>query len=233
MLISSILILTFNLEKSPIIQYFLGFLFVKILLRENIQWRSVLKYFLIAFIAIIIIYLTILNQPLLQLFNYNSGLIGRIILGQSTGTYLSFDLFPKYHDFIGFDSISNLLSNLLGLDYSERSARLIMEFYNSRGVDEGGAGVINSLFIGEAWANFGLIGVLLSPLYVGFITQFINLFFLKNKKTPILVGILAYLSYNMPITGGVNDFIYNVFLLTIILAFLFLISWTKVLTKAS
>ncbi|MGK9126741.1 oligosaccharide repeat unit polymerase [Olivibacter sp. SA151] len=227
----SVVILTYNLEKSPLIEYIVGFLILKILLNDRIEFRTILRYFVIIIVLITLIYVFVLQENIEALVSYNSGFIGRIILGQSAGTYLSFDLFPKYRDFIGFSSISKQLSSLLGIEYSERAARLIMEFYNPKGIDEGSAGVVNSLFIAEAWANFGLIGVILSPIYVGFVIQLIYTFFLKKSKTPILVGVFGYLSYNLPVTGGINDFFYSVPIIAIFVVFSLMISWAKTLNN--
>lgn len=229
--IFSFLILTYNLEKSPVLQYFVGFFFIKILLDDKINFRKVLKFGISLLVIVFCIYLFVLNQPIESLISYNTGFVGRLILGQSAGTYLSFDLFPVYRQHLGFSSISDLVSSLFELDHYERSARMVMEFYNPSRVDLGIAGVVSSLFIAEAWANFGLIGVLLSPLYVGFVTQFINIHLLKRRKTPIYVGLLAYLSYKMPITGGFNDFLYNPSLILIFFSLFFIISWSKTIIK--
>lgn len=226
----SFLILTYNLEKSPVLEYFIGFFFIRVLLGEKINFMKLIKLGLIFIVILVSIYLLIFNQPVESLLNYNTGFVGRLILGQSAGTFLSFDLFPGYRQHIGFSSISSFISSFFELEHSERSARLIMEFYNPRGVEEGTAGVVNSLFIGEAWANFGFLGVILSPFYVGFLAQFINLYLLKQNKTPIYLGLLAFLSYNIPITGGINDFIYNPIYILIFVSIFFTISWSKTLT---
>jgi hypothetical protein len=52
------------------------------------------------------------------------------------------------------------------------------------------------------------MGVLIAPFYVGIFIQALFLFFLRSKKTPVLLGVYAYLSLRLPVTGGFNDFIY-------------------------
>ncbi len=82
------------------------------------------------------------------------------------------------------------------------------------------AGVVNSLFIGEAWANFGIYGVLIAPLYVGFLIQSLYLFFLKSKKTPFLLALFVSFSIKGAITGGFNDYFYNVNFIFLLFVFL-------------
>lgn len=171
------------------------------------------------------------SDNLIRLFYYNQGIVGRLILGQITGLYKMLEYFPQTVDFIGFSSISNLLADVLNFDYSERAARITMVLFNPSGVARGTAGVINSLFVAEAWANWGLLGVLFSPIWVGFVVETIYIIFLKCKKTPLLVGAFTFLSLKWPITGGVNEFIYYPMLLVLFAYLLFFVFSGKFLKE--
>lgn len=219
--VSSVFIVTYNLAKAPLIYYFLGFVFLKVLIDGRIKLKYLLFSFASFFVLIVILYLTVTSVTDASiLFSINSGIGGRVFLSQAAGLYLSFAYFPSYNDFIGLGSLSSLLSSAFGIDYIDRSARIVMALFRPSAVEEGVAGVMNSLFIGEAWANFGLFGVIFAPIYVGFFIQTLFLFFLKSRKTPILLGSFAYFSYRMPITGGVNDFFYNPGMIIILFIFL-------------
>jgi len=220
MFISSFLILTYDLEKSPFIMFILGFLFLKVLIEGKIKKKTLFIFssFSMALILLAYVYIAKITDFRL-LFSYNSGIVGRILLSQSAGTYMSFEHFPKTYNFIGFASISKMLSQLFGINYVDRAARIMMAIFNPARVQAGTAGVMNSLFIAEAWANFGWIGVIFSPIYVGMFVQIIFMTFLKAKKTPISTGLFAYLSYKLPITGGFNDFLYNPGLVIILVIF--------------
>lgn len=223
--VSSFLILTYNIAKGPVVAYLLGFMFLNILINGAVKRKTLFIFFVIILSFLIVMYLFIMGATgisILDLFNYNTGIIGRIILGQSAGTYLSFDIFPSVIEHVGFGSISGFLNSILGLEDSERSARLLMEHVNPKAVEAGLAGVINSLFIAEAWANFGLIGVLIAPFYVGVVIQTLFMFFLKLPKTPLLLGLFTYFSYGGSVTGGFNDYIYNAGYFVIIIFFIWI-----------
>ena len=209
MLGASFFILTYDLSKAPIVIFALGFLMFRVLSAGRVS-RTVF-YLFGAFALLILLasywFIGKVTDPSI-LFAYNRGIGGRILLSQAAGTYYAFEHFPDTRAFIGFSSLSTFISDAAGLTHSERAARIMMQIFNPRGVEEGRAAVMNSLFIAEAWANFGLIGVLLAPIYVGLFIQAIFLFFLRSKKTPVLLGVFAYLSLRMPVTGGFNDFIY-------------------------
>ena len=232
--ISSFFILTYNIAKAPFVQYILGFIFLTILIKGKINKKVLIVFFVLLLTLLIVMYYLLANAtgiPFFDLFGYNSGIVGRIILSQAAGTYLSFDMFPSSHDFIGFSSVSNFINQIIGIESSERSARLLMMHYQSNAFQAGLAGVINSLFIAEAWANFGLTGVLFAPFYVGMIIQTLFMFFLTLPKTPLLLGLFTYFSYRGSVTGGFNDYIYNAGYIVTIIFFIWIYTNALMLKK--
>ncbi|EKT4485825.1 hypothetical protein JGK44_000200 [Shewanella algae] len=207
MLSFSLLILTYDLSKSPVIYFSIGFVFLNVFINGHVNKRTIYIFFTVVASLLVIMYVFIMNVT--DLFTFNSGILGRIFLGQASGTYMAFNYFPATYEHIGFSSFSMAISDFLSIDYSERAARLVMTAFNPKGVEAGSAGVMNSLFVGEAWANWGTIGVLVLPLYAGMMIQFLYMFFIKSKKTPLLLGAYAYIATKLPVTGGANDFVYN------------------------
>ncbi|TCN62201.1 O-antigen polymerase [Acetobacteroides hydrogenigenes] len=224
MFLLSVLFLTYNLEKGPLITFVLGYVFVYVLINGGIKKRTLVYLSIILLVVLIVFYLFITNEvDIFKLFSYNSGIGGRILLSQLSGFYECLAIYPQQHDFLGFTSISKPISNLVGIDFNERAARINMMIIYPEAVKNGIVGVGNTLFIGEAWANFGLLGILLSPIYVGvWIGTIYNYIIIRSKKTPIVLGIYAYLSVFGSMTGGFNDYIYSPVLL-IILMILYLI----------
>src|SRR5690625_1705357 len=201
-------ILYYNFEKSPLLWFVLSFVFLTYYLygRLNVRYAAWSAVVVAVFIATLYIWAGVSPE---ELISYNTGPVGRVILVQSAGLFASFDVFPDQHSFIGFASISRLLSEVVGFEYVERSARIVMMLYNPWGIEAGTAGVMNTIFIGEAWANFGIIGILLSPLWVGFLLQTLNIFFLKSPKNPVYLAFFVSFSVGGSVTGGVNDYLYS------------------------
>jgi len=222
MFICSILILTFDLEKSPLLWYLLGFVFFKVYLGYKLSNRVMLFVGGVLLSLVIAMYVVLMSLDLDALFVFNHGIIGRLILSSNAGVFLSFDLFPARHAFLGFSSFSMFLSNMFGFTYSERASRLIMEYVNPSGLADGTAGVMNCLFVSEAWANWGIIGLVLSPMYVGFIIQCLYLFFLTSRKTPFIFALLIYFTIRCSINGGFNDYLYNA-TSTVLMALMYLV----------
>ena len=216
MLVTSFFILTYDLSKAPVIVFALGFLFFRVFSGDRVSRSMLLIFGGLALSILLISYWLIMRETgLAVLFAYNSGIGGRILLSQIAGTFFAFEHFPASHGFIGFTSMSSYLSDALGYADSDRAAILMAKIFNPAGGESGSLAVMNSLFIAEAWANFGLVGVLIAPFYVGIFIQVLFLFFLRSKKTPVLIGVYAYFSLRLPVTGGFNDFIYSPGLATI------------------
>ncbi len=210
MMCNAIIALTNNLAKAPVAWFLLKYLFLYVLINSKIKR----KYLYLAGASVlgllVAVYVFLLKVPFETLFHFNSGIMGRILLSQSAGTYFSFEYFPSVHEHLGFSSFPTWLTSLFGLEHSERSARICMEIFNPRGVEAGVAGVINSLFIAESWANWGFIGVLIAPIIAGFFIHVLFFSLIKLPKHPIVIGFITYFCTMVPITGGINDFIYPI-----------------------
>lgn len=219
----SILIVTYNISKAPIVLYFLGFIFFRVLETGKVN-KKVLIFGISGVLILLIIFYSFLSTTELNLlFGLRFGIPGRILFSQSAAVYLTFDTFPNYHDFLGISSFSDYVT-AFGIQPSERSSRLLMERYFSSRVEEGTAGVLNTLFIAESYANFGWLGLAIAPTYVGFLIQTMYVFFLKSKKTPIFLGLFTYFSYKGGVSGGFNEYLYNsgLYILLAVIIILFL-----------
>ena len=158
-------------------------------------------------------------------------LVGRILISEISSLYAHLEYFSFPEEHLGFKSLSNFLNSLFNTTNPGRSGRIILENYASSWVEQGFGGVLNTIFLGEAWANFGFIGILISPLWTGFIIGVCYYMFLKLEKTPIYLGLFMYFSYKTSICAGINDYIYNSKLLIVFIIFLFVILSGKELKK--
>lgn len=148
------------------------------------------------------------------LFDLYNGPIGRTLFTQvGTLTYV-FDLFPNVFPFLGGRSLTPTVLRLLGEDPDShlRSARLVMAYFGSHHVYDGIAGVMNTVFFGEAYANYGYAGIVISVIVVACVITFFFMLILKLRKTPIMLAFAATMTVKIGSVsqGGFVDFIYNV-----------------------
>ena len=202
--VTAVMAVTYSGEKAPLLNYLIGLFLVFGVSRSGFKKRYLAAIALVATTLIAVIYLSI-GQLSLAL---NSGPIGRILMTQIAGLPLYFDYFPQLEPFLRGASFPEWLSSLFGLEHV-RPSRIVMTYVNPVGVAEGRAGVMNTLFIGEAWANFGWLGFFASPIIVGAVIQFLHNLFLSLPKAPIYLGTMVYFMLQVPITGGFVDFLWN------------------------
>ena len=222
----SISILYYNFSKAPVLFYILSFIFAFYYANGKVSKRFILISVSIVFTLIVSVY-SFMGEGVKELLSYNSGPVGRVLLGQSAGLYIMLDIFPDTYPFIGVASLSELLNNIFGFEYVDRAARTAMIYFNPKGVEAGTSGVMNSIYIAEAWANFGLVGLILSPIWVGFAIQSLYIYFLTSPKSPLHLAFFVSFSTGGSVAGGFNDYLYNPNILLVMFFSLIVFSLAK------
>lgn len=211
MFILSILIKTDKFEKSPLVFHFFTYLLIYIYIKGGIR-RSIM-YVFVALAALIIIMSYFFTGFHGTIFDIYNGPMGRTLFTQVGTLMFVFDLIPRYLPFLGGRSLAPTILRIIGKDPTLhlRSGKLIMAYYGSEGVYSGGAGVMNTFFIGEAFANYGWRGVAFSLIWVSFFTVIVFFAVLHLKKTPWTVVFFAMMTSKIGniSQGGFFDFIYS------------------------
>jgi hypothetical protein len=215
------LILTYNLEKAPFIMYLVMLIFIKIIIMKGISWVKVLSFMLPLGLVLLLFFFITMGDV-----SYTEVILAfaqRLFVSQSVAIFHGFEFFPDLHPHLGYLSISNLLSKLSDSGEVIFYGRKLFELYNPYSVEFGTAGYIVGNFISEAWIRFGVWGLVLSPLYVGFFIQAINIFIFNSPKNPVYLAIYVYFMVKLPVTGEFAQFLYPVVPLSVFLfSFLFL-----------
>ncbi|MBC8570463.1 oligosaccharide repeat unit polymerase [Zongyangia hominis] len=205
---------TNNFSKSPVIFHLFIYLLIFIYIRGGLK-RWVQGVFWAAMAGLTMLFYTVLGaggMPNGWLDIYN-GPLGRIIFTQVGTLSYSFDMFPAIYPYLGGRSFTPTLLRLVGADPARhlRSAKVIMDFYGSERVYDGTAGVMNSCFLGEAYANFGFWGILFSIFWVGLMLAVFFLLMLKLPKTPVTVVLSAVMACKLALMSqtGFTDFVYS------------------------
>ncbi|KPB05662.1 O-antigen polymerase [Bacillus sp. CHD6a] len=223
MFVLSIFVSIYDLQKAPVFFYILMFILIKLYIGKiKLSIKKVAILASVGIISIITMYVFIQGVTNVnQFLSYNSGPIGRLILSQIAPFFLHLELFGNQVDFLNGRSLPNILLQFYDLEHV-RSARLVMEQYFPDKVQEGTAGVLNTVFAGEAYANFGYWGILFGAIYLGAFIQVMYIFFLRMPKNPVFISLFAFFTVNIPrvVVGGFMDFIFNPFWLFVFSLFL-------------
>ena len=228
--VGSILILIYNAEKSPILIFFIGFMVLEVLIKGRIKRIYLIFVGGLIFAVVAGMYI-LLGTDVEAFLSINSGPLGRIFQSQIAGMYVHFYIFPDIYQYLEGAGLPGSIGHLLGFEKQIISARIAMEYFNPGGIENGTAGVINTLFIGEAWANFGWCGVVIAPWIVGVCLDFLYILFIYYlPKHPFFMGLYVYVCFNFPITGGFFGIPFNISVICMMLIISFMyryrnISW--------
>ncbi|MBS4195730.1 O-antigen polymerase [Lederbergia citri] len=203
---------TYDLAKGPIFFYALMFILLLIYMGIlRLTWFKMALFGAIAAVGLVTMYVLISGvTDVHQYLSYNSGPIGRLILSQIGPLYLHLDLFTGREPLLMGQSLPSSLLHLYDLEQI-RSARLAMEVFFPERVEAGTAGVLNTLFAAEAFANFGYLGVILGTIYIGVYVQVIYIIFTRLPKNPLFLSLFVYFTVSIPrvVIGGFADFLLN------------------------
>jgi len=208
---ASVITKTYNFSKAPIVFHLFIYVLIYLYYKGGIKWQYVLVFVALMAGVMVLLYLALGYQDsFLDLYN---GIFGRTIFTQVGTLTYNFDLFPAVFPFLHGRSFAASILPVLGMKSGDylRSAKLIMDFYGSDKVYDGTAGVMNSVFLGEAYANFGYIGIVFSIVWVGAVLALLFILMVKLQKNPVTITMTAVLASKVALMsqGGFTDFIYN------------------------
>lgn len=201
----TIFIISYDTQKAPIIFYLIGYVVIYPLIKKPISRKALIIFFSGALLLMGLMYISFNatdNDVLDVVLDPGSAMWGRMFISSYAGVPLSFEWFP---DIITQPTwqigIPEFILNALNLPTTE-SARLMMLKIEPDG------NLISSYFIAEAWANYGLIGVVISPFIIGFCVQFVHLLLLRHRKDPLAIAFYAFMTTRWVISSGFVNYLY-------------------------
>lgn len=183
-----------TLQKAPIVLFGIALLAVYGLASPRIDKRAIgLTFALLATVTIAFVYalnIGLGESPRERLTRVLYGVSNRVFLGQTEPLYYYFEYFPEHHDFVTGRTVGKI-ATLFNLDFFPDSRQVHSYVYPDK-VVEGGS--LNTAFIGEVYANFGIIGVVLWVPLVGFVLQVAQILLLRARRNPFNIALYAFIA---------------------------------------
>lgn len=223
LVICSIILKTSDFSKSPVIMYIAGFILIEIIMNK-ISFKKIIAFSSIGAIIIIGSY-TAISGYSGKYLSLTNGPLSRTLMTQTGTMFLHFDAFQEKEDYLmgqSFPSEFDIFNKFEKHDI--RSGRVVMEKYNKSAVQKGIAGVMNTIYIGEAYANFGFVGVVMSTIWIAIVVGFCVKKLIASKKNPLNIAVYTQISMLLVLCfqGGVIDYFYNISILFILMIYLIL-----------
>ena len=210
-LFNSLLAIYFLLSLTKI--KFLLFILSHLMVRNwyrYINLYKILRTFILGFLILLLMWqILVKNNDIEYLFSvYSEGLVGRILISEISSLYAHFNIFSNSDLQIGMLSLSKSLSWLVDLEPIKRSGRVVLEIASPSWVEAGYGGVYNTVFFGEAYANFGLIGIIISPFIV-LLNYYLITKIVRKMPDSVAPAVFVFTGFNLNVMSGFNDFIWN------------------------
>lgn len=219
----SVFTLILNGEKSPLMFYFLGLLVVY----STIRPLKIVTLFMFGLSGVGVLFFMYII--LFQFGDTNYMLyiiIERIFIAQEAAVFYSADYFAN-SQFLGFTSLDNIFTKLLGFTPQLRASELFMYKYVPEMVSNGGWNV-NGYFPHETYANFGLFGVILGAVYGGVINAWLCIFLRTRNKSALNLSFYAFYSVSVTtILSSFNAMLFNTQLILVFAVYMLIKAYDK------
>ena len=215
--INAILILGYSTEKAPILYLILAVFFLKNNFNNyNLSFGRLLPIGVGIFLILFMMFMFFYNNEFTDILELLSG---RLFIAQIAGSYLSVEYYGTVAPFKYFDAILFRLDLLLGNVPTMQTSEELVRYYYQELYDNNLWKNVNSFIIQGSWADFGIIGVIIAPIWCASIIYFSCLYIYKRDKTASNLAIYSYSAiFMVSLSTNFNNFIYSSgFILTILI----------------
>jgi hypothetical protein len=205
----AILMVSHDIQKAPIAFFILGFGVLEVFISKGISIRTFLVFGGSAVGLVLVGYSLTSDRDMFdQFFRFNSAFYGRTFVVGYYGFPLSLELFPNIiTDQTHLVGIPQFLIENNNEEIRE-SARLLKMYVHPESIKSGKGNLYSGFYMGEAWANYGYVGLVAAPLVVGFVIQSVHLFVIHHKKNPWLLAFYAGITVKWVVSGGFVNFLF-------------------------
>lgn len=208
-LIIALIMVSHDVQKAPIAFFMLGFAIVEVFISKGLKLRTLVFFVGLPVVLVLVGYtLTTDINFFDQLFRFNSGFYGRTFLSGYFGFPLSLELFP---------SVITDQTYMIGVPkavlseqfvHAQESARLLKIYTHPETIKAGTGNLYSGFYMGEAWANYGYLGLVIAPFVVGFVVQSVHVVVLIHKKSPLLLAFYAAVTVKWVVGSGFVSFLF-------------------------
>ncbi len=210
---------TMATEKGPIAYILISLFLVNVIIKKNsnIPIRTILPVGFIMTTILVFFYFIFMGAN--SFSDAILGVLSRSLTGQIQPAYHYLQFFPKYESFLFGRSFSNPMGIFPFISYNIPQA--VMAWYNPGQIDSGVVGSMPTIFWGELYANFGFLGVLTIPFFVGYFLYWFNNKILLFYPTPVLIGVYVwFMMYFLNLNGtSLSSYFFDIYSFFVFLSF--------------
>lgn len=207
-------------EKGPFAQILIGLLFVYglSLLKGKIPIKATIILLVVLFSSLTTFYIFFMGSE--DVFSAFGSIFSRALAGSIQPAYHYLEFFPQHQEFLMGRSFPNP-GGILPIE-SYRMTVEVMNWVNPN--DHGIVGSMPTVFWAEAYANFGIFGVIFVSFIMGVVLYAVYYLVDKIENTPLKIGFFVWLMQHFKALSitGFSGYLIDFYL--IILAFIMIMS---------
>ena len=197
-------------EKGPILWYLISLFILYVIVFKSGRLTVKLIATMVPFGMVLIGLMYMYFMGSSSIWVGIQGGFSRITSGQIVGLYHYLDIFPDQVDYL----LGRSLPNPRGI-FPWEHYRLIVEVKNIVQPELAKQGIVGSMptfFWGEMYANFGYLGILIPPFFVGYVVYVINILIFRLPMSPVTLAFFIWaLLYIKTLSGtGLGRFLFPV-----------------------
>jgi oligosaccharide repeat unit polymerase len=197
-------------EKAPFIWLLIGFFLTYSIVKFSGRIKIKFILFLAAILMIVlgVMYSYFMNTENV-LVGIQRGLFSRALTGQIQPLYHYIELFPSHFNYLYGRSFPNP-GGILPFENFPLT-REVMAAVNPQLAERGIVGSMPTFFWGEMYANFGYLGILIPPVFVGIFVYWFNVVLFRLRMTPLTIAFFVWsiMHFQRLAFTGLSGFIVN------------------------
>lgn len=207
------------IEKAPFVWLMVGLFFCYILTRKNGVLPLRLIVFWVVFVFIIMTVIYVYMAGFNSIPDALSAVISRAFAGSIEPAYHYLKFFPEHQDFLYGRTFPNPAGIFPYEPYNYTVE--VNDWIHPDLQDLGIVGSMPTVFWGEAYVNFGLLGVFFISFFVGILLQLVEYLFSFLAKTPIVIGVYVWLllHYKDLSIAGFSGYFVDFYLIFVLIFF--------------
>lgn len=187
-------------EKAPFAQILIGLLLVYgiTLLKGKVPVKVTIILLVVLFSSLIAFYIFFMGSS--NVLSAFASIFSRAFAGSIQPAYHYLEFFPNHQDFLMGRSFPNP-GGILPIEPYRMTVE-VMNWVNPN--DKGIVGSMPTVFWAEAYANFGVLGVILVPFVIGVVLYAVYYLVDKIENSPLKIGFFVWLMQhfkNLSVTG--------------------------------
>ena len=199
---------TMSIEKGPFVKLLIMLYLTYVIYKGGNYWQSATKYFVIAIITILTIFIThFMNAP--DITSALKSIASRVFVGQITPAYFYLDLFPRHMGYLWGASLPNP-GGLLPFQPFPLTV-VVSNIISPEQLVKGIVGTAPTVFWAEMYVNFGTIGVIFSSFLVGVVLFVVSHILSRfSLSTPVIAAtVLLAMHYRTLTETGLSSYFFD------------------------